>query len=111
MKAGDYAAKVTVGETGVPCNTTVNINFTIALSGYVYSKWTDVLFVNNKAGLFTSYQWMADGVAMTGETLQRLYDPKGLSGSTIVYQCRRSPSVTNKAEPGAKKNCWVNRLI
>ena len=88
MKAGDYAAKVTVGETGVPCNTTVNINFTIALSGYVYSKWTDVLFVNNKAGLFTSYQWMADGVAMTGETLQRLYDPKGLSGSTIVYQCR-----------------------
>ena len=25
---------------------------------------------------------------MTGETQQRLYDPTGLSGSTIVYHCR-----------------------
>lgn len=88
MKAGDYAAQVTVGQTGVPCNTTENIQFTIALSDHVYSKWTDVLFVSNKEGLFTTYQWFADGVAMTGETLQRLYDPKGLSGSAIVYHCR-----------------------
>ena len=88
LKAGDYAATVTVGETDVPCNTTENISFTIALSDYVYSKWTDVLFVSNKEGLFTTYQWFADGVAMTGETQQRLYDPTGLSGSTIVYNCR-----------------------
>ena len=88
LKAGDYVATVTVGETNVPCNTTENISFTIALSDYVYSKWTDVLFVSNKEGLFTTYQWFADGVAMTGETQQRLYDPTGLSGSTIVYHCR-----------------------
>ena len=88
LKAGDYTATVTVGETDVPCNTTENISFTIALSDYVYSKWTDVLFVSNKEGLFTTYQWFADGVAMTGETQQRLYDPTGLSGSTIVYHCR-----------------------
>ena len=88
MKAGDYAAQVTVGETDVPCTTTVDINFTIALSDYVYSKWTDVLFVSNKEGLFTAYQWFADGAAMSGETLQRLYDPKGLSGSNIVYYCQ-----------------------
>ena len=88
MKAGDYAAQVTVGTTGLSCTTEVDINFTIALSDYVYSKWTDVLFVSNKEGLFTTYQWFADGVAMTGETLQRLYDPNGLSGSSIVYHCR-----------------------
>ncbi len=88
MKAGDYAAQVTVGTTGLSCTTEVDINFTIALSDYVYSKWTDVLFVSNKEGLFTTYQWFADGVAMTGETLQRLYDPNGLSGSNIVYHCR-----------------------
>jgi hypothetical protein len=88
MKAGDYAAHVTVGTTGLSCTTEVDINFTIALSDYVYSKWTDVLFVSNKEGLFTAYQWFADGVAMTGETLQRLYDPNGLSGSNIVYHCR-----------------------
>ena len=88
MKAGDYAAHVTVGTTGLSCTTEVDINFIIALSDHVYSKWTDVLFVSNKEGLFTTYQWFADGVAMPGETLQRLYDPDGLSGSNIVYHCR-----------------------
>ena len=88
LKAGDYSAHVTVGETGVPCTTGVDINFTIALSNYMYSKWTDVLFIGNKEGLFTSYQWIADGVPMSGETMQRLYDPKGLSGTATIYMCR-----------------------
>ena len=52
------------------------------------SKWTDVLFVSNKEGKYVGYQWLADGVEMTGETRQRLYDPNGLSGTTIQYQCR-----------------------
>ena len=88
MEAGDYTAHVTVGETDVPCTSMVDIHFTIALSGQMYSKWTDVLFIGNKEGRFTSYQWFADGVAMSGESLQHLYDPKGLSGSTILYHCR-----------------------
>lgn len=88
IEAGDYAAHVTVGENDVPCTSEANIHFTIAISGQMYSKWTDVLFVSNKENRYTAYQWYADGEAMSGETLQRLYDPKGLSGSTILYHCR-----------------------
>ena len=88
IEAGDYAAHVTIGETEVPCTSEADIHFTIALSGQMYSKWSDVLFIGNKEGRFTAYQWYADGEAMSGETLQRLYDPEGLSGSTILYHCR-----------------------
>ena len=88
MEAGDYAAQLHVGEHGIKCETTENITFTIALSGLMYSKWTDVLFINNKEKRFTGYQWYADGAAMGGETLQRLYDPNGLSGTDILYHCR-----------------------
>ena len=88
MVAGDYTATLTVSETGLGCESTVTSSFTIALSGHLYSKWTDVLFVSNADGRFVSYQWFADGVAMPGETMQRLYDPKGLSGTTTLYQCR-----------------------
>lgn len=88
MVAGDYTATVTVSETGLDCESTATSAFTIALSGHLYSKWTDVLFVSNADGRFVSYQWFADGVAMPGETMQRLYDPKGLAGTTTLYQCR-----------------------
>lgn len=88
MVAGDYTATVTVSETGLDCESTATSAFTIALSGHLYSKWTDVLFVSNADGRFTSYQWFADGVAMPGETMQRLYDPKGMAGTTTLYQCR-----------------------
>lgn len=88
MEAGDYSAVITSGETGVDCESTAPVSFTIALSGHVYSKWTDVLFISNKEGRFNGYQWFADGAEMAGETMQRLYDPKGLSGTTIQYHCR-----------------------
>ena len=47
-----------------------------------------MLFISNKEGRFNGYQWFADGAEMAGETMQRLYDPKGLSGTTIQYHCR-----------------------
>ena len=86
--AGTYTATVTVRDSLVTCFNTEQTTFTIALSDHVYSKWTDVLFVDNSDKLFTAYQWFADGVAMSGETLQRLYDSKGLSGSNILYYCQ-----------------------
>ena len=88
MVAGDYTATLTVSETGMDCESTATTSFTIALSGHLYSKWTDVLFISNADGKFVSYQWFADGVAMPGETMQRLYDPDGLAGTTTLYQCR-----------------------
>ena len=87
VKAGDYNAVVSVGQTGSLCETTSNVSFSLALAGQMYSKWTDVLFVSNKDSLFVAYQWYADGVAMTGETRQYLYVPSGLSGTSTIYHC------------------------
>lgn len=87
MEAGDYSATITTSEGGL-CESTNTVSFTIAISGQMYSKWTDVLFIGNKEGQYTGYQWFADGAAMGGETLQYLYDPKGLSGTSTLYYCR-----------------------
>lgn len=88
MTPGDYAAVITASETVNGCETMTDFTFSIAVSGTMYSKWTDVLFIDNGAGLYTAYQWYADGVAMSGETQQRLYDPNGLSGTATQYNCR-----------------------
>ena len=87
MEAGDYSATITTSEGGL-CESTNTVSFTIAISGQMYSKWTDVLFVSNKENRYVGYQWLADGVELTGETQQSLYDPNGLSGTSILYQCR-----------------------
>ena len=88
MDAGDYTATITIGETANICETTATVNYTIALSDQVYSKWTDVLFVSNQGDQYVAYQWYADGLLMPGETQQRLYDPNGLSGSPTLYHCQ-----------------------
>jgi len=84
---GQHHAEVTVGVAGITCDTTYTVDFTVAVANQVYSKWTDVLFVDNKAGLYSAYQWYADNKVMSGETQQRLYDPKGLSGNNVIYYC------------------------
>ena len=88
LVAGDYSATVIVGQTGIDCTTQVDVNFTVALGGSLLSKWTDVLFVDNSSRRFISYQWYKNGTEMSGETMQRLYDPNGLSGTTDEYMCR-----------------------
>lgn len=52
----------------------------------IYSKWNDLLFVNNGERKFATYQWYCDHVALEGETRQFLYT-KGvvLQGDGHVY--------------------------
>ena len=88
IPAGSYTALITVRDSMVSCYSTTQTSFTIALSDHVYSKWTDVLFVDNSDHRFLAYQWFADGVAMGGETKQHLYASQGLSGSDILYYCQ-----------------------
>ena len=85
MTAGDYNATVTVSEAGALCTSQETFSFRIAISGQMYSKWTDLLFINNGDGRYTEFQWYNENGIMTGETLQRLYDPEGLPGT---YYCR-----------------------
>ena len=84
LVAGDYTATVTVSESGSDCSSQAAVNFTLAAGDLMYSKWTDVLFISNADGRFVSYQWYNNGSLMYGETQQRLYYSKGLSGT---YQC------------------------
>ena len=85
LVAGDYTATVTVGTKGSTCTSQNTVDFSVALGNSMYSKWTDVLFIDNKAGLFVGYQWYENGVKMDGETAQRLYRPEGLPGT---YCCQ-----------------------
>ena len=88
FEPGPHHAKVTVGVEGIACEDSAEVDFTVAIANQVYSKWTDVLFVNNKDERYTAYQWFADNKSMDGETQQRLYDPNGLSGNNVIYFCQ-----------------------
>ena len=85
LVAGDYSAWVVTGHKGSVCKDSVQVNFSIALGGAMYSKWTDVIFISNAGNQFIAYEWYENGVAMSGETMQRLYKPEGLTGT---YYCR-----------------------
>ena len=84
VAAGTYTATVTVRDTSVTCFSTATTSFTIAMPDRVYSKWTDLLFVDNSANLFTAYQWFDENDKELS-TNQYLYDPNGLPG---MYYCR-----------------------
>ena len=52
----------------------------------IYSKWDDVLFVNNGDSIFVSYQWYMDGQAMEGETKQYYYtNGQSMAGDSHEY--------------------------
>ncbi len=61
------------------------LRLTVGEADAMYSKWTDVLFVENKDGRYVSFQWFENGKLLPGETMQRLYNPNGLPG---VYFCQ-----------------------
>jgi len=44
-----------------------------ACQDIVYSKWNDLLFVDNGENRFVSYQWFCDHMAIEGATRQYLY--------------------------------------
>ncbi|MBQ7209634.1 MAG: T9SS type A sorting domain-containing protein [Paludibacteraceae bacterium] len=69
---------------GPRCEVAKLFYFEIAEDGLLYSKWTDVLLVNNAEDRFVAYQWYNNNQLMEGETQQRLYNPDGLDGR---YYC------------------------
>lgn len=69
--------------------------FSIDLDGYVQRKGEEILFVDNSGrhtpeGLtFVNYQWFRDGVALTNQTEQFIYEYPSLDG---VYQVEMTAS-------------------
>ena len=100
LQPGDYKATFTVGDAAVTCTSTAEANVTLAAGGYMYSKWEDVLFIDNSSGRFTAYQWYENGNAIPDETKQYLYKQRGLPGlyfcrmttvdETVLYTCEKS---------------------
>ncbi|HKL96344.1 MAG TPA: T9SS type A sorting domain-containing protein, partial [Paludibacteraceae bacterium] len=77
------------------CESTIEtLVMPISLNGYVHSKWTDVIFVDNlgtneqsstlETLKFVSYQWYRDGVEIPGATEQFYVQSGGLSGTYSV---------------------------
>lgn len=66
------------------CVTTAELPIEVAQDSIIYSKWTEVLIVDNHAGLYTAYQWYQNGQPVGNE--QVLHVPAGMSDNT--YYCR-----------------------
>lgn len=84
LAAGKYTARVDARDT-LDCETSASQSIEFALDGVVFSKWTDVLLVDNEGGLFTGYQWYENDKLLEGKTDQVLYLPEGMSGKS--YYC------------------------
>ncbi len=84
LAAGKYTATVDARDT-LGCETSATQSVEFAIDGVVFSKWTDVLLVDNEDGLFTGYQWYENDKQLEGKTDQVLYLPEGMSGKS--YYC------------------------
>ena len=84
LAAGKYTARVDARDT-LGCETSAAQSVEFAIDGVVFSKWTDVLLVDNEGGLFTGYQWYENDKQLEGKTDQVLYLPEGMSGKS--YYC------------------------
>lgn len=83
LSAGKYTVSVEARDT-LDCVTTATLPIELAEDGVVFSKWTDVLLVDNTLGLYTAYQWYENGQPLQGKNEQVLYLPGGMNGT---YTC------------------------
>ena len=84
LEAGVHTATVEVRDT-LDCSFTATpLKVEVAMDGQIYSKWTDVLLVDNNDGQFRAYEWYEDGTVVGND--QVLYLPNG-NVSTASYYC------------------------
>ena len=83
LSAGKHTLMVEVRDT-LDCVATATLPIELALDGQIYSKWNDVLLVDNSQGLYSAYQWYENGQPLSGKTDQVLYLPDGMKGT---YTC------------------------
>ncbi len=83
LTAGKHTA-IVEARNASGCVTTAELPIEVAQDSIIYSKWTEVLIVDNHAGLYTAYQWYQNGQPVGNE--QVLHVPAGMSDNT--YYCR-----------------------
>jgi len=82
LTAGKHTAIVEV-RNAMGCVTTAELPIEVAQDSLIYSKWTEVLLIDNHKGLYTAYQWYENGQPVGNEVV--LHVPGGMSGNT--YYC------------------------
>ncbi|MBQ3673447.1 MAG: T9SS type A sorting domain-containing protein [Paludibacteraceae bacterium] len=99
----------TLGTVHYTCTTTAQIDkYTINVidcsvpcENLIYSKWDDVLFVDNGDSIFVNYQWYRDGQALEGETKQYYYT----SGESMQGDGHEYHAVAFKADGSSVVAC------
>lgn len=83
----DQTVQVTFSAEEATGHCVVETQFAIGRDGgvAVYSKWDDVLFVDNSKGDYVAYQWYCDGVAIPGATRQDYYSGVPLQNDGHSY--------------------------
>ncbi|MBR4565059.1 MAG: hypothetical protein IKO26_11465 [Paludibacteraceae bacterium] len=85
LQPGDYTATFTIGDAAISCTSTAQAEMTVAAGDLIYSKWSDLLFIDNSGKQFTAYQWYENGNILIDETRQYLFRTGGLPNE---YFCR-----------------------
>ena len=76
-----FSAEEATGHCAVETQFAIGRNAGVA----VYSKWDDVLFVDNSDGDYVGYQWYCDGVAISGANRQDYYTGAPLQNDGHSY--------------------------
>lgn len=88
MKAGDYFVDI-IDSCGIIRSDTVQVS---GSNLWIERKWDDVLFIYNKEGIYTSFQWYKDGKEIKEYGTSIYYTEEGLSGSYSVRAYRADGS-------------------
>ncbi len=84
LNAGKHSAIVEAVDA-MGCSTKAELSLVeVALDGIIYSKWNDVLLVDNSAGLYSGYQWYENDKPV-GDNSQVLYRTDGMTNNS--YYC------------------------
>ena len=76
-----FSAEEATGHCAVETQFAIGRNAGVA----IYSKWDDVLFVDNSSGDYVGYQWYCDGVAISGANRQDYYTGAPLQNDGHSY--------------------------
>jgi hypothetical protein len=101
--AGDYSVTIN-GTCGSPQSEIIPI--TVGAGDMLLEKWTDIIFVDNYAQLYTAYQWYKDGKILDGATKQFYHEPGGLKGCYYVVLTLASGGTITSCE-----KCYDNTKL
>ena len=83
LNAGKHMVSVEAHDA-LDCATTATLPIELAQDRVIYSKWNDVLLVDNSAGLYAGYQWYENDKPV-GDNSQVLYRTDGMTNNS--YYC------------------------